>query len=129
MCDELILNEKPCSCGWSFPTVKGFAGRDEEFLWFELENGDDEFLHPVVLVEFFVPDLNKFQFLQVERNWLVMRAVISGDEEKVVKAIKKRMNEILAMKKLDKVVKFEVKIVDEISNDKLTGKFRLIYPL
>lgn len=131
MNDEIILDEKryKCKCGWNFAIIKNVAGRKEEFLWFEKKDGGKEFIHPLILVEFYVPGLVKFQFTQKERNHLVMKAVIKGDKDKIIKKIHERMKEVLHSKKLEDTVKLDVEIVDKIENDPRTGKYRLILPL
>lgn len=129
MNDELAMNAKKCACGSPFPAVKTIAGRTEDFLWFE-NDGVSDYLHPVVLAEFFVPGLKKFQFVQTGKNSFVMKAVIeAGNKEKTIQDIKARMKKILEEKKLDTSVVFVVEETDDISNDPKTGKFKLIIPL
>lgn len=131
MNDELIMDAKKCVCGSPFPIVKTIAGRTEDFLWFENGLGALEYLHPIVLVEFFVSGLKKFQFVQAGGNSLTMKAVIEQNDarEKMIENIKIRMKKILQEKKLDAAVAFTVEEVDDIPNDPKTGKFKLIIPL
>ncbi|MFC1810393.1 phenylacetate--CoA ligase family protein [Patescibacteria group bacterium] len=131
MNDEIVVdkNRYKCECGWNFPIIKNIAGRSEEFLWFKKEDGGKEFIHPLVLVEFYVPGLQKFQFEQVERNHLKMKAIIEGNKDEILKACQERMKEILHTKKLENDVKLDVEVVDNIENDPKTGKFKLIIPL
>ncbi len=128
MDDEIVLSDKPCQCGWPFPVIDKIAGRCEETLWFATANGRKEFISPLVLVEFFVPGLKKFQFVQTGNDRLAMKVIIHGDKEVVISAIRERMAKILSQKELNHVVRFEVKLVDHIQNDPKTGKFRLIIP-
>lgn len=126
--DEIMLSDKPCHCGWPFPVIEKIAGRHEEFLWFTKTDGSREFIHPIVLVEFFVPGLEKFQFIQPTTNRLVMKAVTHGERDHVISAIHERMNEILAQKELNRTVRFDIEFVDNIQNDPRTGKLQLIVP-
>ncbi len=128
MNDEIVLSDKPCPCGWPFPVIGNLAGRHEEFLWFDQGQGKKDFIHPIVLAEFFVPGLEKFQFVQTSPNSLQMKAVVQGAENEVVAAIRKKMDGILAGKSLAGRVRFEVEVVDGMRNDPKTGKFRLILP-
>lgn len=128
MNDEIVLSDKPCPCGWPFPVIANLAGRHEEFLWFDQGQGKKDFIHPIVLAEFFVPGLEKFQFVQTSPNGLLMKAVVKGDQHEVVIAIRKKMDEILSGKSLEGSVRFEVEVVDGMRNDAKTGKFRLIVP-
>lgn len=130
MNDELMMNTESCPCGSPFPLVKTIAGRTEDFLWFK-HAGVSEYLHPIVLVEFFVPGLKKFQFVQTGEKSLAMKAVIEGggvSRGKTLENIKARMKKILEEKKLDAAVSFIVEEVSDIPNDPKTGKFKLIIP-
>ena len=126
MRDELVLNDAPCPCGSPFPLIKSIAGREEEFLWFEKPDGTREYIHPIVIVEFFVPGLEKLQIIQTNMNSFSMKVTIQGRKEDIILAIQKRMREILRGKGLEGVVSFDVEVVQEIENDPKTGKFKLI---
>jgi len=128
MSDEIALSDETCPCGSPFPIIEKIVGRHEEFLWFNQGGGKKDFIHPIVLVEFFVPGLEKFQFVQTSPNTLVMRAVVNGEESEIVKAIRRRMNEILSGKSLENDIQFDIEVVDEIRNNPKTGKFQLIVP-
>lgn len=128
MDDEIVLSSEPCPCGWPFRVIEKIVGRSEQTLWFKKADGTREFIHPIVLAEFFVPGLEKFQFVQDENNRLTIRAVISGKKDDIIPAIHNRMTEILSQNALNETVKFDVKLVDNIPNDPKTGKFRLVIP-
>lgn len=128
MDDEVILQEKECSCGWPFPIFSKLAGRKEEFLWFEGPDGNKEYIHPITLVEFIVAGLKKIQFVQVEKNKLRLNAVIQGDRDATISGIRNRMDEILKKKNLINFVDYEINIVGDIPNDHKTGKYKLIIP-
>jgi len=106
------------------------AGRTEDFLWFTKSDGVREYVHPIVLVEFFVPQLTRFQFVQEGLNSLTVRAVVApdGDRQKVEQAILHRLHEILREKQLDAQVICRVEHVPDIPNDPRTGKFKLVVP-
>ena len=129
MNDEIILDNKTCACGSSFPLIRNIAGRQEDMLWFEKPNHKKEYIHPLMIVEFFVPGLEKLQVIQKERNHLLIKVVINDKKEIVLTMIRKRMNEILAQKRLNDAVTFDIELVDNIENNPKTGKFRLIVPL
>ncbi|ABA88946.1 adenylyltransferase, putative [Syntrophotalea carbinolica DSM 2380] len=129
MNDELALDERPCGCKWPFPTIKEIAGREEDFLWFQRADDNLDFIHPVVFVEFMVPGLVGMQVVQTDRNRLLIKAIISGDEKDTITLIRNRMDAILRRKQLDNMVVFDVELVSEIGNDPKTGKYKLIIPL
>jgi phenylacetate-CoA ligase len=126
--DEIILDDKPCLCGSSFPIIKNIAGRQEEFLWFERPDRTREYIHPIVIVEFFVPGLEKLQIIQTQKNELLMKVIIHGNRKETLSEIRRRMAEILKGKGLENIVSFEVEVVQEIGNNPRTGKFKLVIP-
>jgi phenylacetate-CoA ligase len=128
MDDVLVLSNKPCQCDWPFPVIETIAGRREEFLWFTKANGMTEFIHPIVLAEFFVPGLEKFQFTQTSPNTLVLKAIARDERSNIVVAIRKKMHEILLEKSLVEHVRLDIELVDEIRSNPKTGKFKLIIP-
>ncbi|MGB4440233.1 MAG: hypothetical protein WBJ13_13655, partial [Sedimentibacter sp.] len=128
MDDKVIMEEKICSCGWSFPLFRKIEGREEQFLSFEDANGNKEFIHPIVFVEFIVVGLERLQVVQIEKNKLRLNVIIREDTDATVSRIRNRMDEILKTKKLTDFVEYEINIVDDISNDPKTGKYRLIIP-
>lgn len=128
MNDEIVLDDQPCACSWCSPTIRRMGGRSENFLWFERADGRQDFIHPLVMVEFMVPGLRKLQVVQGERNQLTLRAVVDGDPQDARAAIHGRMREILADKYLHDTVGFDIELVDKIENDPRTGKYRLIIP-
>jgi len=128
MNDNLALEDKACSCKWPFPVIRNIAGRQEDFLWFERSDGSKDFIHPILLVEFFVPGLEKFQIVQTAKNRMLMKAIVSQEAGKITSAIHTRMNEILREKKLGESVSLDIELVDDIKSDPKTGKFKLIIP-
>jgi phenylacetate-CoA ligase len=129
MHDEVVINQQPCGCGLPFPTMRNVAGRQEEFLWFDTADGKPDYLHPIVLVELFVAGLKKFQVIQTQRNAMLMKVMVEGDQAAVLAAIRQRMHEIFCGKKLDTTVKLDLEVVQDIPNDPVTGKYKLIIPL
>ena len=73
--------------------------------------------------------LIKFQVIQTRRDEMLMKVVVDGNQEAVLTAIRQRMQEILRGKKLEKTVKLNLEVVQDIPNDPVTGKFKLIIPL
>jgi phenylacetate-coenzyme A ligase PaaK-like adenylate-forming protein len=129
MHDEVVMNPQPCGCGSPFPTIRNLAGRQEEFLWFDTADGKRDYLHPIVLVELFVTGLKKFQVIQTQRNEMLMKVIVDGNQAAVLAAIRQRMQEIFCGKKLDTTVKLNLEVVQDIPNDPKTGKYKLIIPL
>ncbi len=129
MNDKVMLSTDLCKCEWSFPKISMIFGRVEELLWFKDKNNNDECLHPGFFIEFYVPGLEKFQVVQIERNKLQLNVVINGNKENAIMNINNKMKEILQKKNIFEVVKFDINIVEEISNNKSTGKYKIVLPL
>lgn len=129
MNDAIVLSDTPCPCGSHFPVIENIAGRHEEFLWFERGDGGKDFIHPIVLAEFFVPGLEKFQFVQEPSNRLRMKVIASSGNGDITPVIRERMHAILSGKSLQDRVRFDIETVEHIPNDPVSGKFRLVVPL
>ncbi|MCW3465042.1 phenylacetate--CoA ligase family protein [Chitinophaga nivalis] len=129
MNDEIILEENTCQHGLPFPLIKNIAGRKEDFLWFKKQDQTLECIHPLVITNFWVEGLQRFQFVQTRENFLVIKAIINGDAATIIRRIKDRMNQILQDKQLADTVTYEVEIVDTIPANPNTGKNRLILAL
>ncbi|MGD2092434.1 MAG: hypothetical protein PVH61_40075 [Candidatus Aminicenantes bacterium] len=125
--DNLLLSSKGDDKS-GFQRIKKIVGRNEEILWFKGNNNEKLFLHPLALVDFFVPGLGKMQFIQTDKASLLMKAVINNNKKDVITNIQKKMSEILKINQLDDIVKFKIEVVDHISNDHRTGKYRLVIP-
>jgi len=127
--DEIMIDSNTCDCGRSTKVIKRISGRSEEFLWFALPNGEEEYIHPLQIVEFFVAGLEKFQVEQTQKNHLHMRMIVKGDAQNIQQKAAERMHEILQQKELHTLVTFSSEVVEQIPLDSKTGKFKLILPL
>ncbi len=128
MQDTVVVAENDCSCSWPFPVIQSVAGRNEEFIYFQKQNGELDYIHPIVFSEFIVPGLDKLQVIETGQNQLRLDVVIRGDTDTAVEAVRQRMDEILRTKGLADTVRFSVNVVADIKNDPVTGKYQLIVP-
>ena len=60
---------------------------------------------------------------------MLLKVIIEGNKGAVLANIRHRMNKILQGKDLDRTVQLKIEIVQDISNDPKTGKYKLIIPL
>lgn len=125
---DVLTRSSNCSCQYQGSSFSCIDGRDEEYLWFEMDGGKKEYIHPTVLIEFYAPGLERFQFLQPSPNRLVMKAV-TRNADQTLPLIRHQMMEILHSKGLDHDINFDVQFVDHLDNNPRTGKFKLIHPL
>lgn len=123
--DSLTLQSADENC--PFTRAVGLVGRSEDILWFEDGAGNREFLHPLAVEGFCIEGLTDYQFVQFGNDAFEMRAQVAANASRfdIRGEIFKRMKMLLDEKNLE-FVQFDIKFVDEITPDKLTGKKRLI---
>ena len=122
-----FFEEKIDTCGkLPFAVVNNIVGRSEAMVWLENSEGKTDFIHPIVIAEFYVKGLDKLQIVVKDKKSFEFLAVITGnDKEHVVARIKEEIDKILMEKKFIDV-RYQVKVVDNIPIDSETGKFKLI---
>lgn len=109
-----------------FTLVDEIMGRKEFDIWLRNDYGKLDFISPLIIMDFYVKGLDKLQFVIQNEDYFIFRVVIKDkDKEKVKKEIKKRLNEILALKDFTKV-KYDIEVVEDIPVDKKTGKFKFV---
>lgn len=125
--DQLVLKEANQNSGSPFTKAEILMGRDEDILWFEDENANRDFLHPLAVEGFCIEGLLDYQFRQTGKSSFEMLAETSGKntEDYIEAEMLRQMNTILREKKMGHV-RFTVRFVDRIMPDPLTGKKRLI---
>lgn len=122
-----FFEAKPDTCGkLPFTLVGNIVGRTEALVWLENNEGKMDFIHPIVIAEFYVKGLDKLQIVVKDKKSFDFLAVIPDkDKERVVKKIKEELDRILLEKNFIDV-QYQVKVVDNLSVDPKTGKFKLI---
>lgn len=121
------LHLVPSSGKYPFIKAQGILGRNEDMLWFEDQNGNREFLHPLSIEGFCIEGLVDYQFCQLGTDSFEMRGQItpSASQEVIRQEMLRQMNEILTAKGLSYVT-FTVRFVREILPNPRTGKKQLI---
>ncbi|MGI9239759.1 MAG: phenylacetate--CoA ligase family protein [Verrucomicrobiales bacterium] len=98
-------------------------GRANDALPITLHDGSPDTIHPVVLSEFFVPGIRKFQFISESPA----RAKISYvSEREMDSTVLEEFNRILELKGAKETTRTTVTRVDELPADRQTGKHRLV---
>lgn len=125
--DQLSIRQAAEDGKYPFQVAAGLLGRSEDILWFEDENGHQEFLHPLAIEGFCIDGLVDYQFRQTGRDAFEMDAQISAPEYKkpVLDEMLRQMRQILREKGLG-YVRFYLNFVQEIPADPKTGKKQLI---
>ena len=103
--------------------VKEIVGRNEHVPYLRNVHGDEDFISPHIINEFFVPGLRRFQMQLHDRTSFLFKVCLeSGLDAAGQTAV---LRKILAEKQMQNVT-FEVKEVPTLDVDAKTGKFRLV---
>lgn len=128
---EDVLDPLPGKAG-SFPytRVRDVVGRMEHAPVFTNCRGAEDFISPIIIVEFYVKDLRRFQLRLLGKASFLFRAVLEkglepATRDEVFRNIRMKLREILRQKEMDNVT-FDIEEVDELEVDPKSGKFRLI---
>ena len=120
--DRLILKS-----GETFTMAVGLIGRNEDVMWFERENGQLDFIHPLSVEGFCIDGLIDYRFVQNDRYsfTLEFEKTDDSDENAICSGLEKYLTDILSEKKLDNI-SYELLRVTKISADFHSGKKKLI---
>jgi phenylacetate-CoA ligase len=109
-----------------FTLISDIVGRSESLIWLENNKGKMDFIHPIVIAEFYIYGLDKFQIIVKDKKSFDFLAVIDDkDKATIVIKIKKELDSILFKKNLSDI-NYKIKVVEDLFVDKKTGKFKLI---
>lgn len=105
-----------------FMTIRRIDGRMNEALPVVLHDGKRDKISPIVLGEFFVPALERIQYVSRRPDHVQIRYVGTRN---IDAAIRKEFQRILQLKGASKTT-FEIRRVERLVNDPKTGKFSLV---
>ncbi|HXX81627.1 MAG TPA: hypothetical protein VEI46_08755 [Thermodesulfovibrionales bacterium] len=113
-----------------FTRIKDLIGRMEQAPVFINRHGSEDFISPIIFVEFHVRNLRRFQIRLLSRYSFLFRACLEKgleqeERDEVFQDIQIKLQEILGQKEMDNVT-FDIEEVDDLQVDSRTGKFRLI---
>ena len=113
-----------------FRRIESIDGRREDKLLLLNESGQLDFIHPLLIVEFFVRGMERFQVVRTSPASFTFRVkpeagLSATQREEVGRNIRAKWDAILAQKNL-RNVQYEVEWVEALRNDERTGKFRLV---
>lgn len=128
---EDVLQAMP-DADWPLPytRIKDLVGRMEQEIVFTNRHGSEDFICPIIIVEFHVKNLRRFQIRLLSRSSFLFRACLEKglgpkEREELFRDIRMKLQEILSQKEMDNVT-FDIEEVDDLQVDPKTGKFRLI---
>ena len=123
--DYLTLS-KSAPKDFPFTVINEVIGRDEMVIWLRNNKGTLDFIHPIVIAEFYVKGLDRLQIiLKDELNFDFLAVIDEKNKVEIIKKIKEKLDLILKAKNFTNV-NYTIKIVDKLNVDKNTGKFKLI---
>lgn len=106
-----------------FEPIVGVDGRANDALPIRAATGGVDAIHPLVLSDFFVPGINKFQFIGNSPEEILIRYTASKEmNDKVHQAFLK----ILKLKGAASSVHVSIEHMSNLPVDNKTGKFRLV---
>jgi phenylacetate-CoA ligase len=111
-----------------FISLDTFAGRETDALTFVDSENVSYQIHPSKLVEYFVPGLKKFQFVQTAPNALLLRIMVLEGYSDIKEQAEQQLHAILKEENLAHIISANVEVVDTIEMDAKTGKFKLTVP-
>ena len=120
--DRLILKS-----GEPFTMAVGLIGRNEDIMWFERENGQLDFIHPLSVEGFCIDGLLDYRFVQNNRRsfTLEFEKTDNSDENAIRSELDRYLTGIFSEKKLENI-SYELLKVKKISADFHSGKKKLI---
>lgn len=128
--DDVLIPDAAGESPYPFTRVKEIVGRHEDALTFTNEHGQEDFIHPIVIVELVIPGLKAWQIVLESRTSFRFRARfeerLTADEVLATRErIRAKLSALLAEKEM-RNVSFEIEAVESVAIDPLTGKFRLV---
>ena len=103
-------------------TIRDIKGRVNDALPVLLRDGTHDTIHPIILSEFHVPTLERVQFVSKQPGRVWINYVAPSDLSPVVT---KQFQQLLDSKGATQT-QFEVQRLQQIENDRQTGKFNLV---
>jgi phenylacetate-coenzyme A ligase PaaK-like adenylate-forming protein len=128
--DDVLVPDDSGVNPYPFTKVKGVIGRYEDALVFTNRHGQQDFIHPIVIVELIIKGLNAWQIVLESKTSFRFRArfeaALTRQECDETRArIRERLGEILAEKEMTNV-RFEIEEVQSLAIEPHSGKFRLV---
>lgn len=128
--DDVLVPDGNGRHPYPFTKIKELVGRYEDAIVLTNRHGLDDFIHPIVIVEFFVPGLDAWQVQIVDKTSFRFRirfdSRLTADAKLAVREqVRLRLDALLREKDLDNV-RFEIDELAELPIDAHSRKFRLV---
>lgn len=130
MNDVLTLKPEEKGRPYPFAEVAGIVGRQENTITFTNERGEEDYIHPIVIVELLLPGVRAWQFVVETRESFRFRACfeagLTAQQHQEAQDRIRRELQLLLDEKNMRNVRYEIDAVDSLPVDPKTGKFRLV---
>ncbi|MBV9658098.1 MAG: phenylacetate--CoA ligase family protein [Verrucomicrobia bacterium] len=128
--DDVLIPDTSNHSPYPYTKVQEVIGRREHSLAFTNEHGQEDFIHPIVIVELIIPGLKAWQVVLESKTRFRFRACFNSnltkqEHQETQKHLCAKLDAILAEKEMRNVA-FTLEPVDSLPIDAATGKFRLV---
>ena len=107
-----------------FTHIDRILGRDEDILWFRNEDGNPDFLHPLVLDDLNVKGLTSYQFIQKNDELFYVDCIMESSDPAIEGEIRRQLDEMLRHKKMQNV-HYEIIHRSRLQRNPKSGKIPL----
>ncbi|MFT9496200.1 MULTISPECIES: phenylacetate--CoA ligase family protein [Thermotaleaceae] len=125
--DKLMSTERMENETLPFSKIREVMGRNEEIMWFLNDNGEKDFLHPLIINTLEAEGIIKYQFVQRSNKCFEIRVESrkNTDSDTIEIKLRKQMDNILKEKNLT-CLNYQIKQVDTIPINASTGKSKIV---
>jgi phenylacetate-CoA ligase len=127
--DDVLIPRPDAAGRYPFTQIRDLVGRSEDSAVFLNREGVEDFIHPSLIGELWIPGLKSWQIQLIDQTSFVFRARFEAhgrDEKQAIRRqIREQLRALLAEKRMDNV-DFEIEEVDEVKVDPRNGKTRMI---
>jgi phenylacetate-coenzyme A ligase PaaK-like adenylate-forming protein len=128
--NDVIIPDLGGPARYPYTRIREIIGRHEDALVFTNRHGAQDFVHPIVIVEFIVRGLHSWQIVLLDPTSFIFRArfepgLSHEQKQSTRRQIHEKMSAILAEKEMDNV-RFSIEDVETLPNDPFSGKFQLV---
>src|ERR1700733_15315646 len=114
--DDVLVPDLDGPAHHPFTRIREVIGRHEDALAFTNRHGLEDFIHPIVIVEFIVRGLHSWQIVLLDKTSFIFRATFEPDrshleKQAIRRQIREKMTAILVEKEMDNVC-FEIEEVE-----------------
>ena len=108
-----------------FTHIDGIAGRVEDTLWYDNEEGKPDFLHPLLLDDLYVEGVSAYQYEKTGKEELTVYCLTDQDHQKVQAEVRKQVGEMLAEKKM-RNIRIRTVFPEQLYRNPVSGKTAMI---